>query len=158
MLPIANQESAIRLLADHIDVVMVGRQEGAPTPQVDHPRVHDWTQRTAQWRALIPMIRDSECVVAPDSSVLHAAAAFPDIPVVGLWASYHQDDRAKYYKNHTAVSGEFACPYAPCRAQKSNFPVEKCRAAIGFEEPVKWCCGLKAITGEMIANAVLKLI
>lgn len=160
MLPIANQERAIQLLAESgVNVVLVGRQEGAPSPLVEHERVHDWTQRTAQWRALLPMIRDAACVVAPDSSVLHATAAFPDVPLVGLWGSYAASDRAKYYANHTGLDGHFACPYSPCRPQQANYPREKCAASVGSlgaEDP--WCSAMRAITPERIAETVLKLI
>lgn len=158
MVPPTNQEEAIRLIADKIDVVLVGRQPVAPKLQIEHERVHDWTEKTGNWRALIPMIREAECVVAPDSSVLHATAAFPDVPLVGLWGSYAPEDRAKYYTNHTAVTGFDACPFAPCRTPKSDFPLEKCRQSIGWvESTMPWCSAMR-IPAERISKKVVELI
>lgn len=153
------QEQAIAAIAEHIDVVLVGRQDNAPMPKVSHPRVHDWTQRTAQWRSLLPMIREASCVVAPDSSVLHATAAFPDVPLVGLWGPFHPNDRAKYYSNHHAIHAHETCPYAPCRMQRNEFPVHKCVSAKNHDGPSElWCCALKNIPFERIVEKVVSLI
>lgn len=153
------QEQAIAALAEHIDVVLVGRQPNAPMPNIQHERVHDWTNRTPSWRSLLPMIREASCVVAPDSSVLHATGAFPDVPLVGLWGPFHPNDRAKYYSNHTAIHAHETCPYAPCRPQRNEFPVHKCKSALNHSGPDElWCCALKNIDPDLIVNTVLKLI
>ncbi len=157
MLPIALQEQAISLIAEHLDVVMVGLQDGAPMPGIQHPRVHDWTNRTGNWRSLLPMIREAECVVAPDSSVLHAVGAFPDVPLVGLWGSFGANDRAKYYTNHTGLDAHHLCPFSPCRAPQADFPVHKCVQSVGWENSeTPWCSAMK-INPERIAETVVKL-
>lgn len=158
MLPPEQQAEALRMVADHIDVVLVGRQAGSPPIPIDHPRVHDWTERTGNWRALLPMIRQAKCVIAPDSSVLHAAGAFPDVPIVGLWGPFAARDRAKYYGNHHEISAHDACPYSPCHPQRSEMPRHKCNAAAGYREDEPWCCAMKAISPERIAAKVVELI
>lgn len=159
MYPPELQSQAIEMIAETHDVVLVGKQENSPRVLIDHPRVHDWTQRTGNWRALLPMIREASCVVAPDSSVMHATAAFPDVPLVGLWGPFASQDRAKYYANHIGVDAHRLCPYSPCRPQRNEFPRHKCASAINYSGPdEQWCCALSGISFERIAAAVVGTI
>ena len=142
-------------------VVTVGVGESpAPVRWGLPPGRHlDLVGATHSFRALVPLVRRAACVVCPDSSVGHLAAAFPGVPVVSLWGSFHPGDRARYYSNHRPLTAFEACPHAPCRPHRFSLPQEKCKdatnAVIGEQRA---CCALRAISPGRVADAVLEAI
>lgn len=156
MLPLSASYEAIHKLAEKRDVVICGHPEGRiERPNFNHPRIHDYCGQTKAWRDVLPMIRHAEAVVCPDSSVLHATAAFEEIPIIGLWGSFDWRDRAKYYPTHVPVTGYAACPFAPCRAQKSDVPHWKCSSSPHYSgEDEIYCSAMKSIDPAAIVREV----
>jgi ADP-heptose:LPS heptosyltransferase len=157
--PYEMARKAIALLAERHPVVVVGDTDGGVEPLgMSNLNIHDWLNRTTSFRSILPMIKNSLAVVCPDSSVLHAASAFPDVPVIGLWGPFDPQDRAKYYSNHTPLEAFHVCPSAPCRTQRSALPVDRCRQATNYEEGTGFCSAMAAIEPERIVAEVLKRI
>ena len=121
-------------------------------------RCVDLVNRTSRFRSLVPIIERASLVVCPDSSVLHLAAAFPDVPIVSLWGLFHPNDRAKYYTNNHSVWAPITCPHAPCHNHEFKLPMDKCRDAQGVHKDQKYCRVLEAIEPEMILSYVTKVI
>ena len=162
MYPPALAQEAILRLAEHVDVVVCGDHNSPDIPPPvlrEHPRIHSYVGTMGHWRFLFPVIAHAACVVAPDSSVAHAAECWPDVPVVGLWGPFSPDDRVKYYRNHHALTSN-VCPYAPCRQQYKDLPRAKCRGAEGYagDDVQKYCRVMEAIPPQAIVDKVLSLI
>ena len=89
-------------------------------------------------------------VISPDSALLHLAEGL-GIPNIGLWGLFDPDDRAKYYKYHTAISNFDACSHAPCRWHGMNeFPLEKC----GKLKAPGCCNALSSIDVTQVVDAI----
>ncbi len=156
MYPPELSRKVVTLLAERMDVVIVGNTEGTiEPPNLDVSGVHDWTNKTPNFRGLMPMIKHARAVICPDSSVLHLATAFPDVPMVSLWGSFHPNDRAKYYRSNTSLESFHVCPSAPCRAQRSELPHNRCQQAKGYTEGTIYCTAMAAITPERVVETVL---
>jgi ADP-heptose:LPS heptosyltransferase len=140
-------------------VVIIGNtnnEEGIPMPNIEGTRIINLINQTKSWRELLAMIRRAQLVIAPDSSITHAAAAYPEVPCIGLWGAFDPNDRAKYYENHLAIEASYACPSAPCRAQHGQLPRHKCaQAKLYSGDDEKWCAAMKAIDPLDIINAAI---
>lgn len=140
-------------------VVIVGNTEndqGIPHPNIEGDRIVNLINQTKTWREMLAMIQRAQLVVAPDSSLMHATAAFPDVPCIGLWAAFDPRDRAKYYENHIAIEASWACPSAPCRAQRGDLPRHKCsQAKLYGGDQEYWCAAMKAIDPLDIINTAI---
>lgn len=114
----------------------------------DIPGVVNLVNRTKTFRDLIPIIEKASLVICPDSSILHLAACFPEVPTISMWGLFHPQDRAKYYDNHTAIFKGVVCPHAPCRDHNFRLPLEQCKDAIGApkdKSDIKYCQVLSSI-------------
>jgi ADP-heptose:LPS heptosyltransferase len=121
-------------------------------------RCIDLVNRTEKFRTLVPIIERASLVVCPDSSVLHLAAAFPDVPIVSLWGLFGPEDRAKYYTNNHSVWKPSTCPHAPCHNHDFNLPLTKCEDAGGYHEDQQYCRVLESIELEEILAATMEAV
>lgn len=138
----------------HTKIVVVGVTKD-PIPQLPH--VIDLTNKTPQFRQLIPVLRESKGIVCPDSSIGHLAAAFPDdCRVVSLWGPFHPNDRAKYYTNHTTILGD--CPHGPCRTHQFKPPHTLCKDVGAEYMRQENCSALATIKPDQIIEELNKLI
>lgn len=120
----------------------------------DRPNVVNLVNKTESFRQLVPIIQRASLVVCPDSSVLHLAACFPDVPVVSLWGIFHPNDRAKYYPNSFPIFKGDACPHAPCHNHDFRLPLEKCTQSRGWTDGQQYCQVLNAIEPEDIMKKI----
>jgi len=97
-------------------------------------------------RIFFAAVESADVVVGPDSMALHAAAGL-GTPSVGLWASFHPDDRAKYYPGHAPLYRPLPC--SPCRAHECGDQPEGCPLY-----PGEYCRALAAIRPAEVADAV----
>jgi ADP-heptose:LPS heptosyltransferase len=156
----------IRMFHDsHPDwlVVLVGQKQQANGKVIlvndlndshkdEYPWFVDLTDQTPNFRHLAPFIENAGCVVCPDSSVLHLAACYPEVPVYSLWGLFHPDDRAKYYSNNHSIMNPGICPHMPCRDHNFVLPVEKCSHAQGTD--TEHCRVLASIAPSWIADVI----
>lgn len=159
MYPVELAVQAIEALAHHCEVVVIGHTENGKfeSPELTSPEVHNYVGKTPKWRDTLPMVSEAKLVIAPDSSILHAAAGL-NVPCIGLWGSFHPDDRAKYYPHHHAMQAFNVCPKAPCHVGKDDLPRHWCQQAQGYDETQPWCTAMKAIDPQRIVEKALKLI
>lgn len=87
--------------------------------------VFDITKRIPTLRLYFSLIAGASCVLAPDSSALHAAAAF-DVPSIGFWGPFSPESRAKYYPNHHAIYERQLCVNSPCFNFALKLPANLC--------------------------------
>jgi len=123
-----------------------------------HRNVVNLIDKTETFRQLIPIIQTASLVVCPDSSVLHLAACFPDIPVISLWGIFHPNDRAKYYPNDHPLFKFNVCPFAPCHNHEFSLPSHRCRQSEGWKDGQQYCQALNGIEPEDIMKKVKELI
>ncbi|MFA5936526.1 MAG: glycosyltransferase family 9 protein [Candidatus Paceibacterota bacterium] len=121
-------------------------------------RVVDLVNKTGSFRNLIPIIQRAKAVVCPDSSVLHLAACFPDVPTVSMWGIFHPDDRAKYYANHHPIFHGGGCALAPCHNHEFTLPLNMCTKADGWKGGSQFCHALLSITPEEILEKVKEVV
>lgn len=121
-----------------------------------HDRILNTTGKTATFRQLIPMVLCASCVICPDSSIGHLAAAFPTVPVVSLWGPFDIRDRAKYYENHHPVTAKWACPHAPCRTHSFK-PIPKCSDAALEHQNESHCAVMSAIPAKSVVAEVKRV-
>lgn len=150
------ERNAIALFEQLLDrfpahsIVVVGDK---PAQVLTHDRILNLTGKTLNFRQMIPIVACASCVICPDSSIGHLAAAFPEVPVVSLWGPFDFKDRARYYENHTPVTATGACPHSPCRTH-AFAPVMKCKDASVDYQTEKHCAVMAAIKPESIVVAV----
>lgn len=146
------------------NVVIVGKKTLATGRTLDvrvsefmevggYPWLIDLTDKTSSFRQLAPFIENASCVVCPDSSVLHLAACYPDVPTYSLWGVFHPDDRAKYYTNVRTLTAFQVCPHAPCRNHNFELPMQDCAHAQGTT--TEYCRALAAITPEELLTNIM---
>lgn len=159
--PYENTLRLIEMLSEKIGVILVGKEPDPSKTALFGPRNNflNLVNNIKSFRSLLPLIAFAKCVVCPDSSVGHAAAAFPKVPVVSLWGLFDPNDRVKYYENHHPIFPKEICPHAPCRNHEFQLPQTKCKDATNSTlGPQKYCNVLKSITPEEIFKKVVSLI
>jgi len=114
--------------------------------------------KTKSFRQLIPIIQRASMVVCPDSSVLHLAACFPEVPIVSLWGLFDPNDRAEYYSNNYPITKFEACPYAPCHNHEFSLPRHKCTKSVGWKDGQEYCQAMNAIDPEDIMNKIKEIL
>jgi len=124
----------------------------------DNPRVIWACGVTQNWRQIIPLVYNADCVVCSDTGMGHVAAAYPHVPVVSLWGAFNYECRAKYYANHTPIEHVGTCPHQPCYTHGNTLPVAKCRASRGWKEGQVNCSAMLDITPVEIAEAVARRV
>ena len=77
------------------------------------PGMVDMSRHGLTWRQTCAFMTTCDCLVAPDSSLMHAAGAL-DIPCVALFGPFDWKLRTAYYDSVFALHGDGACPMAPC--------------------------------------------
>ena len=138
----------------------VGAMFDALKGKTKHP-VINLVGRTKSFREVIPFVEMAGAVVCPDSSIMHLAACFPEVPVVSLWGLFHPHDRMKYYKNnHPLFLGKDVCPSAPCHDHNFFLPVEQCKdAEPGLpKDQIKWCQALAGISVESVVAKTMEVM
>lgn len=87
--------------------------------------VFDITKRVPTLRLYFALIAGASCVVGPDSSGLHVAAAF-EVPSIGFWGPFSPESRAKYYPSHHAIWEHQLCGNSPCFNFGLKLPANLC--------------------------------
>jgi ADP-heptose:LPS heptosyltransferase len=78
-----------------------------------NPGIIDMSRHGLTWRQTVAFMTTCDCILAPDSSLMHAAGAL-DIPCVALFGPFPYQIRTKYYDTVFALHGSGKCPMAPC--------------------------------------------
>jgi len=91
------------------------------------------------------LLERAALVICPDSCIGHAAAAFPQVPVLSLWGPWPPAFLATYYANHVPLRSPFGC--APCRLH-----------ACGLYPRRRHCAGLAAITPLAIVHKAVDIL
>lgn len=118
-----------------------------------HPWAIDVTTQIPTFRCFASVIAGAHMVVGPDSSGIHAAAAF-DVPALGIWGPYSPESRTKYYPNQIHLWHHELCSASPCFNIQDSLPVKKCPR--GKEQ--RWCECFDGITSEEIAASITELL
>ena len=119
--------------------------------RLDHKRVFDLYNSTAQFRTLLPVLQGADFVVCPDSAVLHASAGV-GTATVSIWGSYAPEDRCSHYPLSFPCYAPSVCPHAPCHPQM-GLPQAKCKDATNRTKGTQLHCNsIRAVTAEMIVG------
>ena len=120
--------------------------------------IFDWGAKAEHWESrervytvkdmplteTAAIVENADCIVCPDSSMLHLAGAIGK-KIVTIFGPIPPESRINYYANTTAVTYKMSCQYCwyspSCRREKS-----------GIE---KYAC-LTKVTPEMVSDAVNK--
>jgi ADP-heptose:LPS heptosyltransferase len=95
------------------EVYLIGRPGEFRVDGLVNADVVDLSRRGLTWRQSAAFLLTCDVVLAPDSSMLHAAGAL-DIPAVGLFGPFPWKLRTAYYRSVRALQGHEGCPLAPC--------------------------------------------
>lgn len=91
------------------------------------PEISDLSWHGLSFRQSAAYITTCDCVLAPDSSLMHVAGAL-DVPCVALFGPFPWQLRTAYYTSVHALQGDRKCPKAPCFHTHHNglpiFPVD----------------------------------
>jgi ADP-heptose:LPS heptosyltransferase len=142
-------------------VVILGKEEDKNAvygPFNNIPRVVDLVNETKSFRETIPFVENAKCVVCPDSSVLHLASCFPDVPVVSVWGVFHPDDRAKYYPNHHPLFKPEVCQFAPCRNHEFTLPLHMCTKSSNWIHGQRYCAVICNVKPHEILEKVIEVM
>lgn len=141
-------------------VLLVGKSDGDRedlSELAGRPDVTNLVDKTASFRDTIPIIERASLVVAPDSSVMHLAACFPDVPTISLWGLFHPNDRVKYYPNHHPLFHPECCEFAPCHNHEFTLPLRMCTKAKNWVDGSVYCAALENISPEEILETAEKI-
>lgn len=128
-------------------------REGVST--FDKTRFLDWTDLTSV-RDVIALISESDCVITPDTSALHASAAV-GTPCVALFGNIHPRLRCDRYPNVRPV---FSCPPCLCGDRYSVIK-EQCLSWEEIESPTIRRIGarcMEMITPKEVISEVKNII
>ena len=100
------------MLQDGWEICFLGLP-GEFRPESTPPGMIDMTRFGLTWRQSAAFLTTCDVVLAPDSSMMHAAGAL-DVPCVALFGPFPYDLRTRYYQSVFALHGNGACPMAPC--------------------------------------------
>jgi ADP-heptose:LPS heptosyltransferase len=95
------------------EVYLIGRPGEFRVDGLVNNDVVDLSRRGLTWRQSAAFLLTCDVVLAPDSSMLHAAGAL-DVPAVGLFGPFPWKLRTAYYHSVRALQGHEGCPMAPC--------------------------------------------
>lgn len=95
------------------EVYLLGRPGEFRVDGAGSPDIVDLSRRGLTWRQSAASLLTCDMVLAPDSSMLHAAGAL-NIPAVGLFGPFPWKLRTAYYPSVHALQGTDGCPMAPC--------------------------------------------
>jgi ADP-heptose:LPS heptosyltransferase len=98
----------------------------------------------------LAVLATMDCVVAPDSGLLHCADAL-DVPSVGIYGSFNPDLRTRYHKHCTVITGGTGIPCAPCGHHSRGWMTwpEQCPGKNARE-----CLALHQVKPEAVAQLV----
>lgn len=74
-------------------------------------KIVNWSRDHKDLVQTMALIKNSDCVIAPDSGLIHIAGGF-GIPVIGLYGAFHSSLRMKYYRNAVGVDAMSTCVFA----------------------------------------------
>lgn len=75
-------------------------------------RVVNWSKKGfSHLRYTMALIKNCDCVISPDSGLVHIAGGF-GIPVIGLFGAFPSELRMKYYKNAIGIDSMTTCWFA----------------------------------------------
>ena len=132
-------------------IILVGEVMHDVIKEVSDNRIISAVGKMNAWRSMIPLVKNANAIVCPDSSISHIAAVFPEVPVVSLWGAFSFASRAKYYTNHHPIEVK-VCPHQPCWTHGMTIPKDKCKDCESFSNGEKYCSGMRAITPESIVE------
>jgi heptosyltransferase-2 len=95
------------------------------------------------------IVKASDIVLTPDTSILHLAAAF-NIPCLALFGPIGSDIRCKFYKNTTVIRADLDC--VPCWRNSQI----KCKKLEGAEDTGLSYC-MSAIPSRLVFESLEKL-
>jgi Glycosyltransferase family 9 (heptosyltransferase) len=111
-----------KLVKDGWEVALLG-SPGEFRGDKLNPGIRDMSRFGLTWRQTVAFMDTCDCILAPDSSLMHAAGTL-DIPCVALFGAFNYHTRTKYYLSVFALHGDGACPMAPCHwSHHSGIPV-----------------------------------
>lgn len=113
--------------------------------------LRDLTTAGLTFRQSCAVINNADCVLAPDSSLLHVAGAL-GIPAVGLYGPFPSDLRTRYCPSTITIDGHGPC--APCfhhKGRMDDFPANAPCSKTGR------CEILAGIKPEAVVNKIIKV-
>jgi ADP-heptose:LPS heptosyltransferase len=101
------------LRRENWEVYLLGRMGEFRVDGTNSKGVFDLSRLGLTWRQSVAFLLTCDVVLAPDSSLLHAAGAL-GVPAVGLFGAFPWKLRTAYYEFVHALQGIEGCPIAPC--------------------------------------------
>ena len=101
-----------RMVRDGWEICLVGNP-GEFMVQSKPKGIVDMTRMGLTFRQSAAFLTTCDCVLAPDSSMMHVAGTL-DIPCVALFGPYPWRLRTAYYTSVFSFHGPGTCPLAPC--------------------------------------------
>lgn len=74
-------------------------------------KIVNWSKDHKELVETMVLVKNADCVIAPDSGLLHIAGGF-GIPVIGLYGAFHSYLRMKHYKNAIGINAMSTCVFA----------------------------------------------
>ena len=103
----------------------------------------NWSKKHSDLGLTISLIKYSDCVISPDSGLLHIAGGF-NIPCIGLYGAFPSKLRIGYYINAIGLDANSNCIFAERNKFKSCFQhgVGSCKSAIKNAEVYSPCMNI----------------
>lgn len=103
----------------------------------------NWSKKYSELGMTISLIKHSNCVISPDSGLLHVAGGF-EIPNIGLYGAFPSELRIKYYKNSIGLDSMSNCIFGEANKYKSCFQhgINSCPTAIKNAEVFSPCMNI----------------
>lgn len=119
----------------------------------------NWSKKHSDLGSVISLIKFSDCVIGPDSGLLHIAGGF-ETPIIGIYGPFHSKLRLQYYKNAIGLDSMTNCSFAERNQFKSCFQHghEPCKAAVKNGEQISPCLNIFSPLDIIKEMKVLNLI
>jgi ADP-heptose:LPS heptosyltransferase len=121
-------------------------------------KIINWSEKHKDLVYSMALVKNADCVIAPDSGLLHIAGGF-GIPVIGLYGAFHSSLRMKHYKKAIGLNTSSSCVFARgkfrCCFQHGN---GKCNLAKKYHQTFPPCMDyikVDAIKGALKTLGVL---
>lgn len=80
-------------------------------------KITNWAEKYDELKYSMALIKNCDCVIGPDSGLLHVAGGY-GIPIVGLFGAFPSRLRLKHYKNTIGINAKSTCTYG--RGETNN--------------------------------------
>lgn len=119
----------------------------------------NWSKKYSDLGMTISLIKHSNCVISPDSGLLHIASGF-EIPVIGLYGAFPSKLRMGYYKNAIGLDSISNCIFGESNEYKSCFQhgLNSCNSAVKNAELYSPCMNIFKPSDIIEALEDLKII